>query len=144
MSIPPLPPSAPPPTPNIDAPDFNPYLALGGEQGLDRMVRRFYVLMDTDPAYRELRQTHADLERARERLFEFLSGRLGGPNLYIERHGHPRLRARHMPFAIGPRERDQWVDCMNRAMQDSGVAPDLRQLIGQFFAGVAAHMQNRP
>ncbi len=108
------------------------------------MVRRFYVLMDTEPAFLELRQTHADLERARERLFEFLSGRLGGPNLYIERHGHPRLRARHMPFAIGPLERDQWVTCMNRAMEETGVASDLRFLLGQFFAGVAAHMQNRP
>jgi len=121
------------------------YEALGGDRPLRAVVDRFYDLMETDPAYTELYAIHPKpTTQARDRLYEFLSGRLGGPNLYMERHGHPRLRMRHMPFAIGPMERDQWVACMDRAMEEQGVHPELVVMLTNFFTGVAAHMQNRP
>ncbi len=121
------------------------YDAIGGDRALRAVVDHFYDLMETDPAYTELYAVHPKpTTRARDRLYEFLSGRLGGPNLYFERHGHPRLRMRHMPFAIGPAERDQWVACMDRAMVEKEVHPKVRELLTEFYAGVAAHLQNRP
>ena len=120
------------------------YALIGEEAGLRRVVHRFYVRMDEAPEYRALRAVHGpDLARAEQRLLYFLSGRLGGPDLYIEAYGHPRLRMRHAPFAIGPVERDQWVACMDEAMDLEGVEPGLRQALHAFFAEVAAHMQNR-
>jgi len=90
-----------------------PYEGLGGADALRRLVDRFYDLMDELPETYGLRQLHpADLTGSRQSLFEFLSGWFGGPSLYIEKKGHPRLRMRHMPFAIGPAERDQWMLCM--------------------------------
>ena len=100
------------------------YEALGGDAALRAIVDHFYDLMETEPEFAELYAVHPKpTTKARDRLYEFLSGRLGGPNLYIERHGHPRLRMRHMPFAIGPAERDQWVACMDRAMVERQVHP---------------------
>jgi len=82
--------------------DPTPYAALGGADGVRRLVDAFYDRMDGDPAFARLRGVHrADLSAAREKLTLYLSGWLGGPNLYIERYGHPRLRARHLPFPIG-------------------------------------------
>ena len=120
------------------------YEALGGDAALRAIVDHFYDLMETEPEFAELYAVHPKpTTKARDRLYEFLSGRLGGPNLYIERHGHPRLRMRHMPFAIGPAERDQWVACMDRAMVERQVHPELRAMLTEFYTGVAAHMQNR-
>ena len=120
------------------------YEALGGDDRLLAVVTRFYDLMESEPEYAELMATHGtDTTRARQRLYEFLSGRLGGPNLYWERHGHPKLRMRHAPFAIGPAERDQWVACMDRAMDDEQVPAALRTALTEFFTTVAQHMQNR-
>ncbi len=120
------------------------YEALGGEAGLQAVVDRFYALMDTEPEYAELKASHGgDTRQAAQRLFEFLSGRLGGPNLYFERHGHPRLRMRHMHVAIGPAERDQWVACMDRAMTEVGVIPQARAILTEFYTQVAHNMQNR-
>jgi hemoglobin len=120
------------------------YALLGGEQPLQRIVARFYAQMSADPRFAALRQTHAGpLDRAEQRLFMFLSGRLGGPDLYIEAFGHPRLRMRHLPFAIGPTERDQWVQCMDEAMRAEGVEEALRAALTEFFTAVAAQMQNR-
>ena len=121
------------------------YEALGGDAVVRAIVDQFYDLMESETVYAELYAVHPKpTTRARDRLYEFLSGRLGGPNLYMERHGHPRLRMRHMPFAIGPAERDQWVACMDRAMGECAVHPELRTMLTDFFTGVAAHMQNRP
>ena len=121
------------------------YALIGGEEPLRRVVRRFYALMDADPRYAALRRTHeGPLDRAAQRLFMFLSGRLGGPDLYIEAFGHPRLRMRHLPFAIGPTERDQWVACMDEAMRAEGLEDGLRGALTEFFTAVAAQMQNRP
>ena len=84
------------------------YEKLGGEQGVLQLVKYFYDEMDGSEDLKELRATHSeDLTETREKLFLFLSGWLGGPSLYIEKHGHPRLRARHLPFKIGIIERDQ-------------------------------------
>lgn len=122
-----------------------PYQRIGGEARVRELVDRFYDLMDLDADLAELRAAHGpSLERARERLFLFLSGWMGGPDLYVERFGHPRLRMRHMPFAIGQAERDQWVVCMGRAMQDIDVEPALAERLLQSFFQTADWMRNRP
>lgn len=120
------------------------YDRLGGEQGVRNLVERFYDLMDLEPQFKELRDTHgATLEPARMKLFLFLSGWLGGPDLYVERFGHPRLRARHMPFSIGTVERDQWVGCMAQALMDLGVEQELQDKLLAAFFDVADWMRNR-
>jgi hemoglobin len=125
-------------------PDATPYALVGGDEGVRALVARFYDLMEMDPAYARIRALHgASLGPAREKLYLFLSGWLGGPPLYVERHGHPRLRARHLPFPIGVAERDQWLACMRRALLDSGVAEGLvAQLMKPFFE-TADWMRNR-
>jgi len=122
-----------------------PYERLGGAGRVRALVDRFYDLMDLEPAYAELRRVHgSDLTSARDKLTWFLSGWLGGPDLYIERFGHPRLRARHLPFSIGLVERDQWLACMNQAMVEEGVDEDLRLRLVQAFFQTADWMRNRP
>lgn len=108
------------------------------------LVDRFYDLMDLEPGYAALRAAHGEtLTEARDKLFWFLSGWLGGPDLYIERFGHPRLRARHMPFRIGIRERDQWLACMSQAMAELAVDPALAQRLEASFAQTADWMRNQ-
>ena len=109
-----------------------------------KLVDRFYDLMDEDPDYFGIRKLHAaSLDGSRAKLFMFLSGWLGGPPLYVNEFGHPRLRARHLPFVIATPERDQWLACMNRAMEDTGVEPRLRQALARSFFGTADWMRNR-
>ena len=121
-----------------------PFEWIGGEARVHALVERFYDLMSLEPDYAELRAAHgSDLTSARQKLFWFLCGWLGGPNHYIERFGHPRLRMRHMPFAIGIRERDQWVACMDQAMTEVGVPDDLRQRLQQSFMQTADWMRNQ-
>ena len=121
-----------------------PFEWIGGEARVLALVTRFYDLMDLEPAYRELRAAHgSSLESAREKLFWFLCGWLGGPNHYIERYGHPRLRARHLPYAIGIAERDQWMACMMLAMQEQGVDETLSQRLTEAFFGTADWMRNK-
>ena len=121
-----------------------PYDLIGGEAKVRELVDRFYDLMDFEPAYRELRQVHGStLESAREKLYHFLSGWLGGPPLYMERHGHPMLRARHMPFAIGTLERDQWMAGLVQAVEETGVPPALREGLTAAFFRTADWMRNR-
>jgi hemoglobin len=120
------------------------YEWLGGEARVRGLVDRFYDLMDLDPAYTALRAAHGDsLDDARDKLFWFLSGWLGGPNLYIERFGHPRLRARHLPFRIGIKERDQWVACMAQAMADEQVDAELATRLRESFMQTADWMRNQ-
>lgn len=117
---------------------------LGGEPAIRALVERFYDLMDMEPDFAELRAVHGpSLDNAREKLFLFLCGYFGGPNYYIEQFGHPRLRARHLPFPIGEIERDQWVACIGRAMQDQGVPQAMLDRILHSFFGVADWMRNR-
>lgn len=120
------------------------YQRLGGEAVVRRLVDRFYDLMDEDPDYYGIRKMHArDLTEARNKLFMFLSGWSGGPQLYTEKFGHPRLRQRHLPFAIGESERDQWMGCMQRAMDEVGVDETLRQELTAAFWKTADFMRNK-
>jgi hemoglobin len=119
------------------------YEQLGGDQMVRDLTDRFYDLMDLESAYAELRAIHPpSLEHSRDKLYMFLSGWLGGPQLYIERFGHPRLRARHMPFTIGTRERDQWIACMNQAMDELQVDARLRKELQAAFFKTADFMRN--
>lgn len=124
--------------------DDTPYALLGGDAGVRRLVDQFYDLMDEVPEYHGIRKLHPqDLSGSREKLHFFLSGWLGGPPLYVEKYGHPMLRARHLPFAIGIAERDAWLACMLQAMEDTGVAEPLRTALLKAFFGTADWMRNR-
>ena len=126
------------------APEQTPYELLGGESRVRALVERFYALMDSDAAYADIRRLHPpELTSSTEKLFMFLSGWLGGPPLYFHAHGHPMLRARHLPFPIGTRERDQWMACMQQAMTDCKVDPALQVALNDAFARTADHMRNR-
>lgn len=119
--------------------------ALGGEEGVRALVDRFYDLMDLEPAYAGIRRLHpTPLDASRDKLHWFLCGWLGGPQHYVERFGHPRLRARHLPYAIGSAERDQWLACMGQALAERGVDAALAAQLQQAFAGTADWMRNRP
>ena len=116
---------------------------LGGEQTIRNLVERFYDVMETDERVTSIRKMHsADLTEAREKLFMFLVGWSGGPALYIERYGHPMLRRRHLPFAIGESERDQWMFCMVRAMHDIGMDEPVVVRLAQALWSVADFMRN--
>ena len=121
------------------------YGVMGGEEAIRRLVGRFYDLMDEDPDYYGIRRLHPqDLASSRQKLFMFLSGWTGGPSLYTEKYGDPRRRSRHMPFAIGMPERDQWLSCMSRAMVDIGLDERLRKTLGMAFYQTADFMRNQP
>lgn len=119
------------------------YERIGGEEKLRQLVDRFYDLMDADPDYYGIRKLHPqDLDGSRRKLFMFLSGWTGGPQLFVEAFGHPMLRARHLPYPIGTSERDQWMNCMLRAMQDVGLDDAMQKELAQAFARTADHMRN--
>jgi len=121
-----------------------PFQWLGGEERVRVLTDRFYDLMDLEPAYKELRAAHGtELTQAREKLFMFLCGWLGGPSYYTDQFGHPRLRMRHMPFAIGIKERDQWVACMDQAMAETHVPIELRERLKNSFFQTADWMRNK-
>jgi hemoglobin len=120
------------------------YEMLGGETGLRSLVDRFYDLLDSSPEAEKIRVFHPkSLKQSREKFFMFLSGWSGGPQLYVEQFGHPRLRMRHMPFSIGVVERDQWLWCMNKALGESGFEPRLVEYLKNRFAEVADAMRNQ-
>ena len=120
------------------------YERIGGEEIVRQLVDRFYDLMDQLPEVREIRHLHSpDLGDARNKLFMFLSGWLGGPPLYIQKYGHPRLRQRHMPFPIGEEERDQWMLCMTRAMDDIGLDDEIKRELTAAFFKTADFMRNK-
>lgn len=120
------------------------YELIGGEAGLRALVDRFYDLMDSSPEASTIRALHPkSLKQSREKLFMFLSGWSGGPSLYIERFGHPRLRQRHMPFSVGAVERDQWLWCMNKVLDESQIDPRLVEYLKGRFAETAEFIRNR-
>ena len=122
----------------------SPFERIGGEPAVRALVDRFYDLMDLEPGYAALRATHGStLDESRDKLFWFLCGWLGGPDHYQSRFGHPRLRARHMPFAIGVKERDQWVACMDQAMGECAVPEALRTRLSESFMKTADWMRNK-
>ena len=117
---------------------------IGGEARLRELVDRFYDLMDLEPQFAGLRAMHPpSLDGSRDKLFWFLSGWSGGPNHYIERFGHPRLRARHLPFSIASNERDQWLRCMALAMHELDMPDALQERLIHSFFQTADWMRNR-
>lgn len=119
------------------------FTRIGGETAIRQLVDRFYDRMDELEAAKGIRQLHAaDLTDARNKLFMFLCGWMGGPQLYIEKYGHPKLRQRHLPFRIGEAERDQWMLCMNQAMRDMGLDEALQKELGIAFFRTADFMRN--
>ena len=122
-----------------------PYQRLGGEAAVRRLVELFYDFMDELPEAQGIRALHAkSLKASREKLFLFLSGWLGGPDLYVQKYGHPRLRARHLSFSIGIAERDQWMLCMRKALEAMELPETLRLQLEQSFWKTADFMRNRP
>ena len=131
-------------TPPGNPPFETPFAWIGGESQVHALVDRFYDLMDLEPGYTALRAAHGtELANAREKLKMFLTGWLGGPQRYTEQFGHPRLRMRHMPFSIGIAERDQWVACMDQAMQETAIDDALRTRLKESFMQTADWMRNR-
>ena len=127
------------------APAPTPYDLLGGEAGIRRLVDRFYDLMDSAPEAATIRKLHAaSLKASREKLRLFLTGWTGGPQLYVEKFGHPKLRMRHFPFAISSRERDEWLWCMDRALAEQEMPDEVRSHLRERLRALADHMRNRP
>ena len=122
----------------------SPYDMIGGAAAVRRIVNRFYDIMDSDPAASGIRAMHAnDLSPMRDRLFEFLSGWLGGPPLYFKRPDHKCIVSAHRPFAIGEQERDEWMMCMRRAMEDCGVSEEVRTMLDKPFLRMCEAFRNR-
>ncbi|MBK8578765.1 MAG: group II truncated hemoglobin [Candidatus Accumulibacter sp.] len=121
-----------------------PYQLIGGESTLARLCNRFYELMDSVPQFATIRALHpVELQSSQDKLYMFLSGWLGGPDLYVENIGHPMLRRRHLPFAIGESERDQWVACMVLAMESVGIEEQLREQLMLSFFNTADFLRNQ-
>ena len=124
--------------------NHTPYEAFGDASSLRRLVDTFYDLMDREARFATIRSLHKPmLTEARDKLYEFLSGWLGGPQLYVEKYGHPRLRGRHAPFPIGEPERDLWLACMTEAMDACEVEGEIREFLNARFAHVANFMRNQ-
>ena len=124
--------------------NITPYEVIGGEAAIRTLVEKFYYYMDTLPEAKGIRDIHqADLTSAETKLFKYMTGWLGGPNLYIEEYGHPMLRARHLPFAIGESERDQWMFCMNKAIEEVPMEPRLKTNLQTALQDLATHMINK-
>jgi hemoglobin len=122
-----------------------PYLRLGGDAAVKRLAERFYAIMDELPETYPLRKVHPqDLSGSAEKLYEFLSGWTGGPPLFVDKHGPPMLRRRHLPFAIGEAERDQWLLCMRLALDDVVADTGLRDELYAALEKLADHMRNQP
>jgi len=120
------------------------YELIGGEAGLRALVTHFYDLMETAPEAAQIRAIHPkSLRQSREKFFMFLSGWTGGPQLYQAKYGHPALRMRHSPFSIGTLERNQWIWCMHKALDESSIDPKTVEFLKTRFAEVADFLKNR-
>ena len=127
-----------------ESPTPSAFELLGGEAAVRTLIDRFYDLMDLEPAYAGIRRLHPSaLDGSRDKLHWFLCGWLGGPDLYQQRFGHPRLRARHLPYAIGIAERDQWMACMQQAMRECAIDVSLAERLAAAFFNTADWMRNR-
>ena len=117
---------------------------IGGAAKIEELVDRFYDVMALEESFEALRAIHPqDLSSSREKLKLFLSGWLGGPDIYSPKHGHPMLRARHLPFKIGLTERNQWLACMYRAMEDCGIDSQIGAQLEESFFNTADWMRNQ-
>lgn len=120
------------------------YIRIGGEPAVRRLVKTFYQIMSETPQTKQVRDMHPkDIAISEEKLYLFLTGWLGGPDLYIEKYGHPRLRQRHMPFSIGIEERDQWLYCMAQALVTLELDNLLAEQLMASFVKTADFMRNR-
>ncbi|MGP4667309.1 group II truncated hemoglobin [Agrobacterium pusense] len=120
------------------------YEAIGGDATVRALTRRFYQLMDTLPEAARCRAIHpADLSGSEAKFYDYLTGYLGGPPVYVEKHGHPMLRRRHFVAPIGPAERDEWLLCFRRAMDETIENVKLREIIWAPVERLAFHMQNQ-
>jgi hemoglobin len=117
------------------------YSAIG-HQGFERLIAAFYRQVPGDDVLGPLYPAH-DLQGAEQRLRDFLIFRFGGPPVYLEQRGHPRLRMRHAPFSIGQNERDRWVQLMNRALDEAMLPEEARRALRTFFASTATFLMNR-
>jgi hemoglobin len=119
-----------------------PYIEIGGEAAVRELAEAFYdVIEEESPTLRAL--LPASTRNTRKKFFMYLSGWLGGPPLYEEKWGHPRLRMRHMPFPIGTDEATEWMRCMSIAMERVGVGEPLRSFLDERFEPLAQHMKNQ-
>ena len=118
------------------------YAAIGPE-GFDRLISAFYRQIPSDDILGPMYPAH-DMEGARQRLRDFLIGRFGGPPVYIEQRGHPRLRMRHAPFAIGQTARDRWLQFMLLALDEAALPEEARQILRSFFESTTTFLINRP
>ena len=127
-----------------DTPQQTAFELVGGEEKLRTLVDRFYDLMELEPEFAGIRAMHPDsTDGSRDKLFWFLCGWMGGPDYFVERFGHPRLRARHLPYAIASDERDQWLRCMAWAMQEVDIPQELQQRLMESFYQTADWMRNQ-
>jgi hemoglobin len=117
------------------------YAAIGGD-GFERLVTAFYRQIPGDDVLGPMYPAQ-DLEGSRQRLRDFLTYRFGGPASYIEERGHPRLRIRHAPFAIGQVARDRWLQLMTRALNEAALPDDARQVLQSFFESTTTFLKNR-
>ena len=124
-------------------PEASLYDRVGGLPYFERLVDRFYVGVESDPVLLSLYPDHADLAGARRRLTLFLVQYWGGPRTYLEERGHPRLRARHFPFAIGALARDRWLLHMRAAIDESDAPQDARAQLHEYMTLAAEAMRNR-
>ncbi|PIV88496.1 MAG: globin [Hydrogenophilales bacterium CG17_big_fil_post_rev_8_21_14_2_50_63_12] len=121
------------------------YQRIGGAAKVRQLVDRFYDHMDELPEAYGIRKLHPeDLSGSRQKLLDFLTGWMGGPQGYVEKHGNPMLRRRHLPFPIADSERDQWLHCMQLALDEAVEDGKLRSELYQAFVKVAGHMRNQP
>ncbi|MVA23599.1 globin [Agrobacterium vitis] len=120
------------------------YEAIGGDATVKALVARFYQLMDTLPEAARCRAIHpADLTESEEKFYDYLTGYLGGPPVYMQKRGHPMLRRRHFVAEIGHQERDEWLLCFRRAMDETIAHEKLREIIWTPIEKLAHHMQNK-
>lgn len=125
-------------------PIVNLFEKLGQEAGIRTLADTFYDFMESLPEARTVRELHPqDLTESRDKLYEFLVGWSGGPPLYVEKYGHPRLRMRHMPFPIGVAERDQWLLCMEKAFEKCRLDQEAVEFLRERFSHIADFMRNR-
>lgn len=120
------------------------YQRIGGADKVRALVHRFYQIMDELPEAYGIRKLHPeDLSGSEDKLFKFLSGWMGGPQLFVQEYGHPMLRQRHLPFPIANDERDQWLMCMRQALLEVVEEEALREELMRALIKVADHMRNR-
>jgi len=123
---------------------FNMYEELGGEEAVRKLSVKLYDVMSNREGAETIRAMHKeDTAEVADRLFMFLSGWLGGPSLFIEKFGSPCLTHQHEPFAIGPAEKDAWLECMDQAMEEAGIETRLQEMLRPAFASMAETLRNK-